>query len=312
MYPGENQDYIYTGETFSNILSNAASGGISPVSERVYFGEDRNRKRGLVEFSWGYTKERKRKTAIFDSGENVSGRECIRERIRTIYIPTKPILTYLPMPLGEEFPLCLKGSILGTPEIGKGAWLSFPGVIRKKERKKNTFGSGENVSGRECIRERIRTIYIRTKPILTYLPMPQGEEFPLCLKGSILGTPDIGKGAWLSFPGVIRKKERKKRYIWLGRECIRERIRTIYIRTKPISTYLAMPLGEELPLCLKGSILGTPEIGKGAWLSFPGVIRKKEREKRRYLTRERMYPGENVSGRESGLYIYGRNLSQHT
>ena len=73
-----------------------------------------------------------------------------------------------------------------------------------------------------------------------------------------------------------------------------------------------MPLGEEFPLCFKGSILGTPEIGKGAWLSFPGVIQKKEREKRRYLTRERMYPGENVSGRESGLYIYGRNLFQHT
>ena len=104
----------------------------------------------MVEFSWGYTKERKRKSAIFDSGENVSGRECIRERIRTIYIRTKPILTYLPMPLGEEFTLCLKGSILGTPEIGKGAWLSFLGVIRKKERKKRYIWLG-----RECIRERM-------------------------------------------------------------------------------------------------------------------------------------------------------------
>ena len=102
--------------------------------------------------------------------------------------------------------------------------VEFSWGYTKERKKKKTFGLGENVSGKECIRERIRTIYIRTKPILTYLPMPLGEEFTLCLKGSILGTPEIGKGAWLSFPGVIRKKERKKRYIWLGRECIRERM----------------------------------------------------------------------------------------
>ena len=87
-----------------------------------------------------------------------------------------------------------------------------------------TFVRKWNTAAWSLIQERIRTIYIRTKPIPTYLAMPQGEEFPLCLKGSILGTPEIGKGAWLSFPGVIRKKERKKKDIWLGRECIRERM----------------------------------------------------------------------------------------
>ena len=65
-----------------------------------------------------------------------------------------------------------------------------------------------------------------------------------------------------------------------------------------------MPLGEEFPLCLKESILGTPEIGKETWSSFPGAIRKKE--KKRNLTRERMYPGENE------YYIYERNQFQHT
>ena len=47
----------------------------------------------MVEFSWGYTKERKRKSAIFDSGENASGREYIREKIRTTCIYIQKVLS---------------------------------------------------------------------------------------------------------------------------------------------------------------------------------------------------------------------------
>ena len=59
------------------------------------------------------------------------------------------------------------------------------------------------------------------------------------------------------------------------------------------------------PEYLKGLILGIPQVGKGVWITLLGytVLRK---EKSPTKTRERMYPGKNVSWRESELYIYGQ------
>ena len=52
------------------------------------------------------------------------------------------------------------------------------GLYGIKEREESNKDPGENVSGKECIRERIRTIYMATKAILTFLPLPRGGVDP--------------------------------------------------------------------------------------------------------------------------------------
>ena len=55
---------------------------------------------------------------------------------------------------------------------------SFTGVYGIKEREESNKDPGENVSGKERIRDRIRTIYMATKVIPTYLPLPRGGVDP--------------------------------------------------------------------------------------------------------------------------------------
>ena len=70
-------------------------------------------------------------------------------------------------------------------------------------------------------------------------------------------------------------------------------------------------MGEVTPEYLKGLILGTRQVGKGARILYWGY-RVLKKEKSPTKTRERMYPGKNVSGRESGLYIWPRKPFQPT
>ena len=106
-------------------------------------------------------------------GQNVSGRES------GLYIwPRKPFqLTYHCL-VGELTPEYLKGLILATPQVGKGAQNPLLGLYGIKEREESNKDPGENVSGKERIRERIKTIYIATKAIPTYLPLPRGGVDP--------------------------------------------------------------------------------------------------------------------------------------
>ena len=104
-------------------------------------------------------------------GKNVSGRES------GLYIwPRKPFQHTYHCLVGELSPEYLKGVILGTPQVRKGALNPLLGLsVLKKE---SNTDPGENVTGKECIRERIRTIYMATKAIPTYLPLPRGGVDP--------------------------------------------------------------------------------------------------------------------------------------
>ena len=92
-------------------------------------------------------------------------------------------------------PEYLKGLILGTPQVGKGARNPLLGLYGIKEIEESNKDPGENVSGKERIRERIRTIYMATKPFQPTYHCLVGELTPEYLKGLILGTPQVGKGA---------------------------------------------------------------------------------------------------------------------
>ena len=110
------------------------------------------------------------------SGKNVSGRES------GLYIwPQKPFQPTYHCLVGALTPEYLKG--LGTPQVGKGARYPLLGLYGIKERKESNIDPGENVSGKELIRERIRTINMATKAIPTYLPLPRGGADPSILKG---------------------------------------------------------------------------------------------------------------------------------
>ena len=106
-------------------------------------------------------------------GKNVSGRES------GLYIwPRKPFQPTYHCLVGELTPEYLKGLILGTPQVGKGAQNPLLGLYGIKDREESNKDPGENVSGKERIRERIRTIYMATKAIPTYLPLPRGGVDP--------------------------------------------------------------------------------------------------------------------------------------
>ena len=106
-------------------------------------------------------------------GKNVSGRES------GLYIsPRKPFQPTYHCLVGELTPDYLKGLILGTPQVGKGARNPLLGLYGIKEREESNKDLGENVSGKERIRERIRTIYMATKAIPTYFPLPRGGDDP--------------------------------------------------------------------------------------------------------------------------------------
>ena len=106
-------------------------------------------------------------------GNNVSGRES------GLYIwPRKPFQPICHCLVGELTPEYLKGLILGTPQVGKGALNPLLGLYGIKEREESNIDPGENVSGKERIRERIRTIYMATKAIPTYLPLHHGGVDP--------------------------------------------------------------------------------------------------------------------------------------
>ena len=72
---------------------------------------------------------------------------------------------------------------------------------------------------------------------------------------------------------------------------------------KPFQPTYHCLVGELTPECLKGLILGTQRVGKGAQNPLLGLYGIKEREvqhrPRRECTRERTYLGENQD------YIYG-------
>ena len=101
-------------------------------------------------------------------------------------------------------PEYLKGLILGTPQVGKGARNSLLGLYGIKEREESNKDPGDNVSGKERIRERIRTIYMATKAIPTYLPLPRGGDDPRVSKRVNFGDSTGRKRGSESFTGVIR------------------------------------------------------------------------------------------------------------
>ena len=112
------------------------------------------------------------------------GRECIQERTypgaNQHYIyghesHSKPTYHCL---VGELTPEYLKELILGTPQVGKGVRNPLLRLYGIKEREESNIDPGENVSGKERIQERIRTIYMATKAIPTYLQLPRGGVDP--------------------------------------------------------------------------------------------------------------------------------------
>ena len=137
-------------------------------------------------------------------GKNVSGRESV------LYIwPRKPFQPTYHCIMGELTPEYLKGLILGTPQAGKGARNPFLGLYGIKEREESNKDPIENVSGKERIRERFRTIYMATKAMPTYLPLPRGGFDPRVSLRVNLGTPRVGKGARNPLLGLYGIKERK-------------------------------------------------------------------------------------------------------
>ena len=92
--------------------------------------------------------------------------------------------------MGALTPEYLKGLILGTPQVGKGTRNPLLGLYGIKERQESNIDPGENVSGRES------GLYIWPQKAFppTYHCLV-GELTPEYLKGLILGTPQVGKGA---------------------------------------------------------------------------------------------------------------------
>ena len=129
-------------------------------------------------FYWGYTvlKKEKRPTKTRERkypGKNVPGRES------GLYIwPRKPFQPTNHCLVGELTPEYLKGLILGTPQVGKGARNPLLGLYGIKESEESNKDPGKNVCGKERIWERIRTIYMATKAIPTYLLLPRGGVDP--------------------------------------------------------------------------------------------------------------------------------------
>ena len=127
-------------------------------------------------FYWGYTVLKKEKSPTKTRerkypGKNISGRES------GLYIwPRKPFQPTYHCLVGELTPEYLKGLILGTPQVGKGArnpLLRLYGIKEREESKKNPerMYAGKNVSGRES------GLYT-TKAIPTYLLLPRGGVDP--------------------------------------------------------------------------------------------------------------------------------------
>ena len=143
-----------------------------------------------------------------------------------------------------------------------------------------------------------------------------GEMTPAYLKGLILGTPQVGKGLGILYWGyTVLKKEKcptkTREKMYLGKN-VSGRESGLYIwPRKPFQPTYHCLVGELTPEYLKGLILGTPQVGKGARNPLLGLYGIKEREESN-KDRERMYPGKNVSGRESGLYIWPRKPFQPT
>ena len=117
-------------------------------------------------------------------GKNLSGRES------GLYIwPQKPFQHTYHCLVGELTPEYLKGLILGTPQVGKGAWNHLLGLYGIKEREESNIDPGENVSGRES------GLYIwPRKPFKPTYHCLVGELTTEYLKELILGTPQAGKG----------------------------------------------------------------------------------------------------------------------
>ena len=132
-------------------------------------------------------------------GKNVSGRES------GLYIwPRKPFQPTYHCLVGELTPENLKELILGTPQAGKGVRNPLLGLYGIKEREESNKDPGENVSGKERIRERIRTIYMARKAIPTYLQLPRGGVDPRVSKRINFGDSTGRKRGSESFTGVIR------------------------------------------------------------------------------------------------------------
>ena len=130
-------------------------------------------------------------------GINVSGRES------GLYIwPRKPFQPTYHCLVGELTPEYLKELILGTPQVGKG--VRNLGLYGIKEREESNIDPGENVFGKERIRERIRTIYMATKAIPTYLPLPRRGVDPRVSKRVNFGDSTGRKRGSETFTGVIR------------------------------------------------------------------------------------------------------------
>ena len=66
----------------------------------------------------------------------------------------------------------------GDSTVGKGARNPLLGLYGIKEKEEPNTDPGENVSGKQRIREINRTIYMATKAIPTYLPLPRGGVDP--------------------------------------------------------------------------------------------------------------------------------------
>ena len=76
-------------------------------------------------------------------GKNVSWRES------GLYIwPRKPFQPTYHCLVGELTPEYLKGLILGTPQVGKGARNPLLGLYGIKEREESNIDPGEKVSGK--------------------------------------------------------------------------------------------------------------------------------------------------------------------
>ena len=149
--------------------------------------------------------------------------------------------------MGELTSEYLEGLILGTPQVGKGAWNLILGLYGIKEREetktRKRMYPEKNVSGRESV------LYIWSRKAFqpTYHCLV-GELTTEYLKGLILGTPQVGKGAHNPLLGLYVIKEREEtnkdpEENVSGKERIWERIRSKYKATKSIPTYLPLPRG---------------------------------------------------------------------
>ena len=92
--------------------------------------------------------------------------------------PRKPFQPTYHCLVGELTLEYLKGLILGSPQVRKGARSPLLGLYVIKEREESNMDPGENVSGKERILERISTIYNATKAIPTNLRLHNGRVHP--------------------------------------------------------------------------------------------------------------------------------------